>query len=420
MLIDKDDLSFLKRITKAVLDSSKIQPGQRIVSSSGPNNTKGVLIRPGGRDDYPAFWIRDYSMSLETGMVTGKEQKHMLLLTASSQCDQSWITKGGSMVPFGALPDHIRIDDGLPIYFPGTYDYEDQGNKFYGMTPPYCDQFYFIHMAYYYSKSTADYGILSANINGRKLIDRLEIAFGVPPARLENQIVYTDTNFRGVDFGFRDGIVITGDLCFSSILKFWSARELAELFQKLGNESKTKKYRSIAEQIKKAIPKVFADKKGFLKASTGISGQPDVWSTGLAVYLNILEGNVLKNACKALSDAYLKGKISYNGSIRHVPTTDDFSDSTAWERTDIPKNKYQNGSYWGTATGWVCYAIAKADRDNAKRHAKEYITDLRRNDFRKGPEYGAPYECFYPEVFNANPLYLTTVACPYIVFNSPF
>ncbi|HTE29243.1 MAG TPA: hypothetical protein VK666_02640, partial [Chryseolinea sp.] len=250
--IDKDDLSFLKGITKAVLDSSKIQPGQRIVSSSGPNNTKGVLIRPGGRDDYPAFWIRDYSMSLETGMVTAKEQKHVLLLTASSQCDQSWITKGGSMIPFGAVPDHIRIDDSLPIYFPDTYSYEDQGNKVYGITPPYYDQFYFIHMAYYYSKSTADYGILSANINGRKLIDRLEIAFGVPPARLENQIVYTDTNFRGVDFGFRDGIVITGDLCFSSILKFWSARELAELFQKLGNESKTKKYRSIAEQIKKA------------------------------------------------------------------------------------------------------------------------------------------------------------------------
>ena len=80
----------------------------------------------------------------------------MLLLTASTQCNQTWVTKNGSMVPFGAIADHIRIDDSKPIYFPGTYDYNEQGTKEYGMTPPYDDQFFFIHMAYYYVISTGD------------------------------------------------------------------------------------------------------------------------------------------------------------------------------------------------------------------------------------------------------------------------
>ncbi|MES1223757.1 MAG: hypothetical protein ABUT20_50140, partial [Bacteroidota bacterium] len=393
-IIKKDDFSFLEKMTKAVLDSSRIEPGAVISSSFGPNNTHGVLIRPGGRDDYPSFWIRDYAMALESGLIKPKDQKHMLLLTAATQCDQAWITKNGSMVPYGSIADHIRIDDSLPIYFPGTYNYTEQGNKEYGMVPPICDQFYFIHMAWYYFKSTSDFNILNQDINGTKLIDRLEVAFKMPPARQENQIVYTDSSFRAVDFGFRDGVEITGDLCFSSILKYRAARQMAMLFDKLKNKNKANKYNAIAGQIKHALPLIFSDQKGMLRASTGKSNQPDVWATALAVYFNILEGDVLKKACTVLSDAYEKGYLAYKGNIRHVLTSDDYNTTTAWEGARMDKNKYQNGAYWGTATGWVCYAISKVNRNNAAQLAKEYIEDLKENDFRKGNGLGAPYECF--------------------------
>jgi hypothetical protein len=418
-VIDKDGLSFLKGITKAVLDSSRIYPGQ-VISSFGSNNTNGVLIRPGGRDDYPAFWIRDYAMALESGMMNKAEQRHMLLLTASAQCDQAWITKGVSMVPLGAIPDHIRIDNSLPIYFPGTYDYNDQGNKTYGMMPPYCDQFYFIHMAHYYVNSSSDNHILSVDVNGMKLMDRLEMAFKTVPTRMNHQLVYTDENFRGVDFGFRDAIEITGDLCFSSILKYKAANQLADLFDKLHKTTKAKKYRQIAKDIRKAIPLIFSDKRGMLLASTGRSNQPDVWATALAVYYEILEGESLIKACKALSDAYINGSLAFKGNIRHVLTTDDYNATTAWENTSVEKNRYQNGAYWGTPTGWVCYAISKVNREAARKLAKEFIDDLRENDFRKGGAFGAPYECFFPPVYKQNPLYLATVACPYIVFKKPF
>ncbi|MDP2337002.1 MAG: hypothetical protein Q8N05_11260 [Bacteroidota bacterium] len=414
-LLSENDLEYLKELTKDVLESSRIYPDQKISDEFGSNNTGGMLIRPGGRSCYPAFWIRDYAMSLESGFVTNEEQKHMLQLAASTQCDQPWITNAGSMIPLGAVADHIRIDDSKPIYYPGTYDYIIQGGKKWGMAPPYCDQFFFIHMAYYYIKSTSDLQFLFNEINGVRLIDRLEMAFKVPPTRQNGVIVYTTDDFRGVDFGFRDAVYITGDLCYPSLLKYKTSVELAELFDMTNLKDKADAYRTLAMRLKDEIPRVFSDKRGMLLASTGKSKQADVWSTALAIYLGVLEGDAMKKTCQFLRDAYKNGTLASRGNIRHVLTCDDFSESTAWESSIAEKNSYQNGAYWGTPTGWICDAIAKVDVITAKQLAKEYIDDLRAGDYRKGPEFGAPWEC-YNAGSAQNAVYLTTVSCPYIVF----
>lgn len=416
-IITNEDFLFLEGITKAVLDTSRIHPGQALPAPYGRNNTGGILIRPGGRDTYPSFWIRDYAMSLETGFVSRAEQKHMLLLTASTQCDQTWITRGGSMVPFGAIADHIRVDNLKPIFFPGTYDYEGQGTKEFGTFPAYCDQFYFIYMAGYYFKETSDLSLLLKEINGMRLIDRLEIAFKTLPARRDNEIVYTSDAFRGVDFGFRDAIAITGDLSYASILKYRAANQLSAMFSRLKNKTKAAHYKAIAVKIKAAMPR-FLDKNGMLTASNGRSGQPDVWATAFAIYLNILEGEDALKAARHLEAAYKNGTLAYKGSIRHIIKDEDFSQNTAWETAIVGKNQYQNGAYWGTPTGWVSYAIAKVDKQSAAKLIKEYIHELRENDFRKGSNFNAPYECFYPGGYTRGPVYLTTVACPYIVLRS--
>lgn len=413
-LVSQEDMSFLEGITQDVLEASRIYPDQFISTEFGANKTCGTLIRPGGKNAYPSFWIRDYAMSLETGFISAKEQKHMLVLTASTQCDQAQITKGGSLIPVGTIADHIRIDDSKPIYFPGTYDYEKQGTPEWGSLPPFCDQFYFVHMAYNYVKQTRDQKILTKEINGIRLIDRLKIAFHVPPTS-SKQLVYTTEIMRGVDFGFRDAQTITGELCFVSILKYRAAQELAELLQLLKNKEATK-YLQIADDIKKNLPETFMDKRGMLLASTGRSKQADVWATAFAVYSGVLEGDNLKKACTMLTDAYTSGTLSYKGNIRHILTTDDFSDKSAWEVSLSVKNVYQNGAYWGTPTGWVAYAISVVDPKAASRLAQEYLQELKENDFRKGDGFGAPYECFNKEGYSQNPVYLTSVACPLITF----
>lgn len=412
-VMTKADRSFLEKLTKDILDSSKVYPGQSVSGGLGINNTGGVIIKPGAGDMYPSFWIRDYAMSIETGFIAPAEQKHMLLLTANTQCDQSWITKGGSLVPLGSIADHILVNDSKPIYFPGTYSYEDQGTPRWGTLPPYCDQFFFVHMAYYYVKTTGDLSILSTVINGKKLLDRLKLAFHTPPSNESNHIVLATKEMRGVDFGFRDAIEITGLLCYPTILKYRAALELSEIMAMLKFEEASR-YKEIANMIKENLHQIFMNEEGMLLASTGQSNQPDIWSTALAIYYEAMEEEYVSRASKALCEAYKAGEISYKGNIRHVPTNADYDKNTAWEVTTVPKNSYQNGAYWGTPTGWVCYAIYKTDPNLAARLAQEFIQDLKENDYRKGGQYGAPYECFNKEGYQQNPLYLTTVSCPLI------
>lgn len=415
-LLTGDDLPFLAQLTEAVMEASRIYPGDSVSAGFGQNQTGGTLIRPGGRDCYPAFWIRDYALSLESGFVSRQEQEHMLLLTASTQCDQTWITKNGSLVPLGAIADHIRIDDALPIYFPGTYSYEDQGTPEFGKVPPFGDQFLFIHMAWYFVKQFSDLSILDRQVNGRTLIDRLELAFRMVPAD-KHELVYTTEELRGIDFGFRDVQVITGKLCFPSVLKFRAARQLSELLVLSGYPDKALEYEAVASSIRHHLASVFMSENGWLLASTGRSAQPDVWSTALAVYYDVLSADASLRASQALADACHAGTISYKGNIRHIPTSGDYSEHSAWEISYAGKNTYQNGAYWGTPTGWVCAAISKVDPKAARQLAREYVDDLRITDFRQGPDYGGPYECFHPETGNLqNPVYLTTVSCPFAVF----
>ncbi len=271
-------------------------------------------------------------------------------------------------------------------------------------------------MAYIYVKTTADRSILHSEINGLALIERLELAYRTATSRSHNPLVYATEHLRGVDFGFRDVQVITGELCFPSILKCRASYELAWLFEQQGLSQQAESYTKTAEKLKELIPLVFSDSRGMLNASTGRSSQADVWSTALAVYLGLLEEENLEKTCLFLANAYLEGTLAYRGNIRHILTTDDFSETSAWEISLAQKNTYQNGAYWGTPVGWVVDAISRVDAEAAQKLALEYITELRENDYRKGAEYGAPYECFHPLGNRQNPVYLTSVSSPYGVF----
>ncbi len=411
----KEDMQFLEGLTRAVVDSSRVLSGQDLpeaIRAFGPNNTGITLIRPGGRDCYPSFWIRDYAMSLESGFITDTEQLNMLMYTAERQADQSWITGGGSLVPTGSIPDHIRFIDGLPVYFPGTYSYEDQGNPIWRL-PPYCDQYYFIHMAWYYISITGNADILDQKVGSRSLAERLVLAFAMVPENPVTGMATINPAFQTCDFGFRDIVGMTGDVCFGSLLKYQSALELSELFLMTGDTTAAGEYRKIALLIRSGLAPLFADESGMLRATTGTSAQPDVWATAYAVYIGALDEPAQTWAALALAKAYAEGTISKEGQIRHVPTNGNFSDATMWEKAAAGMNRYQNGAYWGTPTGRVCFAISLVDTAAAGNLAKEYIDHLRRTDFRSGnPENGGPYECVYPpDGYAQNPVYMTSVTC---------
>src|SRR5438105_13331477 len=127
MIIDPKDFAFLHDLTKNVVEASRVRPGER-VGDSPANSVGHTLIRPGGRADYPAMWVRDFSMSLDCGIITGDEiANHLNLIANSQNGPNERRLKSGAIVPPYAIPDHINFDGGA-VFFPGTYsDGEDQG-----------------------------------------------------------------------------------------------------------------------------------------------------------------------------------------------------------------------------------------------------------------------------------------------------
>ena len=413
-----NSMQFLKQLTEDVLESSRVYSNQSVAGS--PANTTGnTLVRPGGRECYPCFWVRDFAQSLECGLIPYDELEHALLLTSRTQSKKDWETPSGSFVPEGSIADHIGFD-GIPIYFPGGASYQEQGQPF-GYFPSFDDHYFFIEMAWYAIKIYNQHVLLKKPVDGLSLLTRLEKAFNIPPTNPNTELVYCELDKRGVSFGFTDIVIHSGDLLFCSILRYRAALRMGDLLELIQDTERAGYYRTIAIKIATNIFDKFTHKSGLLHASTGKSNQLDVWGSAFAVYVGISNQKQTQEIGQALIKALDAGTITWKGNVRHVPTDDDFSDESAWEETvgsgTFPKNMYQNGAYWNTPTGWVCYAIAQVNPDIGKNLATEYVDQLQSDDFRMGEKFGAPYECIHPSGdHKQNPVYLTSVTCPLAAF----
>jgi len=161
-------------------------------------------------------------------------------------------------------------------------------------------------MAHYLAIHEGQKKVLLEKVVGIRLMDRLELAFAsVPHAGKSALVSVTDAN-RGVDFGFRDAVYMTGDLCYSSLLKYQAALQLTDLHRLLGHPQKSQTYLRLAQSLKKAIPERFQLPSGFLKASTGKSAQPDVWATSFAHRLGILPMSQVQKASRTMNEAFKK------------------------------------------------------------------------------------------------------------------
>ena len=398
-LINRPKLMFLEEISRDVVNESRVFPEEELSGMAGisaKKNTTGItLIRPGGRNCYPAFWVRDLAMDLESGFIAADELKGMLLLTAQCQRGaEPWHLDTGAVVPPFTIPDHILLN-GEPVFFPGIYSSgPDQGGEKWGYQPPFDNNYYFIEMAYWYLQMRGNKGLWGNKIKGLPLIERLHLAFAVPGGDKKTGMVTTTERERGVSFGFVDSVHQTGQLLFASLLKFRAARLMKTICNSMGQTRLAGRYQKEAEQIKRFLPQVFATPSGWLNAATGIGKQHDVWGTAYALYLGILEGKTRDNALSAIHDAYNSGTICHRGNVRHIPTTENYSETSAWEKVLGKINTYQNGAYWGTASGWIFSALAQVEETSFTKMVNEYIDELREGGIEKEKDMVLPGNVF--------------------------
>ena len=387
MKFPADDLAFLKALAGDVVEASRVKPGER-VGNSPPNTTRHTLIRPGGRACYPAVWVRDFSMSLESGLIKLDEiEQHYQFIKDHLNLEADRKLPNGAIIPRGAVPDHINFDGGV-VFYPGTMSAGlDQGGEPFGILPPIDDQFEFIHIAHRLLLPMGEWEHLAF--------------FTVPIDATIGGMATTSGDRRAVGFGFCDAVCLTGAMLFPSLLRYRAACEMG--------------FDAIAREIAAHLVPVFADKDrrhGWLYAATGVGRQPDVWGTIYALHLNVLPGDFAKLARESVADAVTRGTITYQGAVRHLPTD---IGTGAWEKVvpGVAVNTYQNGAYWHTPTGWLISALAPSHPDLARRVFDEYIAHLREQDFRRGEQFGAPWECFGKDgAHRQNAVYMTSVTLP--------
>jgi len=392
-----------------VLNRSIVVPGE--YRGDSPANSTGIrLITPGGSDQYPAMWVRDMAESCDAGMIDAQSMWQHLCLIARCQngCKDKHIKNG--IIPAWSIPDHINFDSS-PVFFPGTYDSGTNAvgeSGRYGRLPPIDDHYSFIHLAWHAWQAGIVIDQLFEYINDVSLWDRLLLAFDTPLSDAETGLCTTQESLRAVNYGFYDSVTQTGQLLFSSLLRRRAAKELADIALALGKIDTHGVMQQLVVNIDRHLVPVFLRDDGWLAASTGLSGQADVWGTCLAVYMCALPNEITVQLAHTIIDAVHRGTIIDRASaVRHVPIDLDASSDSAWEVCCEPHHTYQNGGYWHTPTGWLIYAVGLIDPNLSMQLLARYLTHM-----LEASESEVPWEWHAPDGKGCNPCYLTSVSLP--------
>ncbi len=420
-LLTPEDQAFFHSQAKRIVDSAALRPGQ--ASGKWKNTTPYRMHVPGGNMGYTAFWPRDAVMMLGAGFIEAAEVEDWIRLMSSVVVGpEDWKVRPGVVIPAYAMPDHINFD-GQGSFYPGNYKSgRKQGGKPFGKYPPLDDHFYFITAVYEHWKLTGSTALfrspMKTTFAGIRLSDLCDRVFRVAPADPETGIpvagdVETD---NAKDFGFCDAQFKSGKLLFPSVLKFVAAKQLAEVYEAAGETEKAQSYRQEARRIQGAIPPAFYHPdaahlgEGWLHSATLVANQPDVWGSAFAVWAGAIDGPVAGQVARALVRAYREKTAVRRGCVRHILTTDP---KGGWEKSLNAPGTYQNGGYWGAATGWYIAAIHRVDPAAAASMARDYIAFLKDDSRPDGTAQA--WEWFSPDTGQyINNLYVATVALPYV------
>jgi hypothetical protein len=415
-VLSREDTAFLREQARRIIATARLAPGA--ASGKWRNTTRYAIHVPGGNMGYPAFWVRDAVMMLGADFVPTEEMEGWIRLMSSTLRREDWHVHSGAVVPAYAVPDHIKFD-GRPIFYPGTYDDDSkQGGQRYGKYPPLDDHFYFITAVYEHwklSRSTALFRSRVATSAGEtELADLCERVYRVAPSDpVSGLVIAGDTGSENAkDWGFCDNVFKSGKLLFPSVLKHNAAKQLAELFTAAGDREKARRYRGEASRLRKAIPNVFRRDDGWLRSATLVGNQPDVWGTAFAVWSGAVDRPTAKQASRALAGAYRARTAVRDGLVRHILTSD-ATNQGLWQSCRAAAGTYQNGGYWGTPAGWYIAALHRTDPAAARDMAREFVGFLRQHLRPDG--LTEAWEWVNPENGKRNnPLYVATVALPYI------
>jgi hypothetical protein len=132
-----------------------------------------------------------------------------------------------------------------------------------------------------------------------------------------------------------------------------------------------------------------------------------VWGSIYAIYIGAVEGEARAALLRTITEALAKpGEIEFEGALRHVPLSGDFSPTTMWEKARPRKNTYMNGAYWHVPVGWLLTILQPEHPKVAQTIKRHWLGHLR-------TQQGKVWECIgWSGQADKNPSFGTSIALP--------
>jgi len=335
------DLTWLFDQTRQLLAGCRVQA-----------NDGTWIYTPDGKGNYRALWTRDFAYMVENaGDLMPREDVEACL---------RYLIKG--IRADGAAPDRVQ-PDGLAVYVGGPVDHP--------LGEPNLDNPPFLVIAV--DEHLKRLPRKQAETLFREWAAFLDRAMAWVP-RHTSGLVWNDPAKPHSPYGFTDTIAKTGELFFESLLDWTASQRMADWHRRVGNATQAGKHRQRAKLIERNLGALWDEKAGAFLAATVNCRQLDIWGNAYAVWLDVPLGKRRKRVLNFLHDNY--NRHVWRGQVRHLLKGEH------WQRLLAPvqPDRYQNGAYWATASGWMMWALAQKDPKLARSTWNDLIADFRAHE----------------------------------------
>lgn len=312
-----DPLGSLERLAR------HLERSARVVAYDGT-----PLYKPTAGPGYPETYVADFAYMVEG---TG-------LPTSDVRAEFAWLARRQIQ---GLWPNRCLPDGGCAY------------TSAYGGQPATDTPQFMVSVAYNDWRKTGSLHIY------RRYRENLLAGMGWLPVR--SGLVYIDPHHPHSGYGFEDMAAKTGYDAFSSVLYIQAARRLAKLERASVHRMGARRWAWRARRSVRQLQRLTAP-NGLLYAASIANRIPDIWASTFAAYTHAIPHAQALRVSRYLDRNY-RGLV-VRGQVRHLPPGVYWG--AAFVRDPGP-GSYQDGAYWGTASGWFAWTLSLTDRPKALR-----------------------------------------------------
>ncbi len=187
-----------------------------------------------------------------------------------------------------------------------------------------------------------------------QVLPKLERTLATVPCEASSGLVWIDPAAPHTGYGFTDTIAITGRHLFCSLLRFEAFSALAALARSAGQPEAATRHAREAERIRAHRDLLWSPEHGLYLAGSQDCRQADVWGSAYACILGAPDAARRTAIARTLYTQ--RDRFVWRGQIRHLLLPEH------WQRLIVDADwaqpgEFQNGPFWGTASGWVAETL---------------------------------------------------------------